>query len=101
MIIIIKVKVLNKLQRISLYFYILFPITLYICMAPYFLQVINVIFERNRNKNSISYLDFFLFNGIFVNGTLNTFIIAFGYYYKVKRINNYVSFENSDKNVSY
>ena len=70
-------------------------------MAPYFLQVINVIFERNRNKNSISYLDFFLFNGIFVNGTLNTFIIAFGYYYKVKRINNYVSFENSDKNVSY
>ena len=70
-------------------------------MAPYFLQVINVIFERNRNKNSISYLDFFLFNGIFVNGTLNTFIIAFGYYYKVKRINNYVSFENSDKNFSY
>ena len=70
-------------------------------MAPYFLQVINVIFERNRNKNSISYLDFFLFNGIFVNGTLNTFIIAFGYYYKVNRINNYVSFENSDKNFSY
>ena len=73
-------------------------------MAPYFLQVINVIFERNRNKNSISYLDFFLFNGIFVNVTLNTFIIAFGafgYYYKDKRINNYVSFENSDKICSY
>ena len=70
-------------------------------MAPYFLQVINVIFERNRNKNSISYLDFFLFNGIFVNGTSNTFIIAFGYYYKVNRINNYVSFENSDKIFSY
>ena len=66
-------------------------------MAPYFLEIIFITLEINTNKNEIHLFDFFLFNGIFVNGSLNFLIIAVGFYYKEKRRNNYYV-DSFDKN---